>query len=174
MPVVAIPASTPAEMLLVAGIDTRKLTHHVAVVDHLGRCVADHQFNTTEVGHAELDDFLQAHGHVDRVGVEGTGSYGAGIARALSSAGFVVVEVIRQNRQARRLRGKSESKVAPGDPPLTGTHRLSLPQRRQNRRRPCPQPSPDEPLESRRRGPPQPQTSGAQVRNPEHRDHGDR
>lgn len=108
MPVVAIPANTPAEVLLVAGIDTHKLTHHVAVLDHLGRCVADRQFDTTEAGYAELVDFLQAHGPIDRVGVEGTGSYGAGIARVLSSAGFVVVEVIRQNRQARRLRGKSD------------------------------------------------------------------
>lgn len=96
------------EGLLVAGIDTHKLTHHVAVLDHLGRTVADRQFDTTEAGCAEVTAFLNAHGPVDRVGVEGTGSYGAGIARALTAAGFVVIEVMRQNRQARRLRGKSD------------------------------------------------------------------
>lgn len=108
MPALTIAANTPDQALLVAGIDTHKLTHHVAVLDHLGRCVADRQFDTTEVGHAELVRFLQAHGHLGRVGVEGTGSYGAGIARMLTTAGFVVVEVVRQNRQARRLRGKSD------------------------------------------------------------------
>lgn len=108
MPAVAIAANTPVQVLLVAGIDTHKFTHHVAVVDHLGRGVADRQFDTTEVGHAELVRFLQAHGPVDRVGVEGTGSYGAGIARILTAAGFVVLEVVRQNRQARRLHGKSD------------------------------------------------------------------
>lgn len=96
------------ELLMVAGIDTHKLTHHVAVLDHLGRDVADCPFVTTAEGYADLVQFLRAHGHVARVGVEGTGSYGAGIARVLTAAGFVVVEVVRQNRQARRLRGKSD------------------------------------------------------------------
>jgi transposase len=93
---------------LVAGIDTHKHTHHVAIVDQLGRAVADQQFTTTTAGYAQLIDFLVAHETVDQVGVEGTGSYGAGIARALAAAGLTVVEVIRQNRQARRLRGKSD------------------------------------------------------------------
>jgi len=93
---------------LVAGIDTHKNTHHVAIVDHLGRPIADHQFTATGRGYRQVIDFLRAHGQVDRVGVEGTGSYGAGIARELTVAGFTVVEIIRQNRQARRLRGKSD------------------------------------------------------------------
>lgn len=96
------------ELLMVAGIDTHKLTHHVAVLDYLGRDVADCPFVTTAEGYAELVQFLRAHRHVERVGVEGTGSYGAGITRVLTAAGFVVVEVVRQNRQARRLRGKSD------------------------------------------------------------------
>lgn len=93
---------------MVAGIDTHKNTHHVAIVDHLGRPIADHQFQATGRGYTQVIDFFHAHGQVDRVGVEGTGSYGAGIARELAVAGFTVVEVIRQNRQARRLRGKSD------------------------------------------------------------------
>ena len=93
---------------LVAGIDTHKNTHHVAVVDHLGRPIADRQFPATGRGYTRVIEFFHAHGQVDRVGVEGTGSYGAGIARELTVAGFTVVEVIRQNRQARRLRGKSD------------------------------------------------------------------
>ncbi len=100
------PSASPGE--LVGGIDTHKNTHHVAIVDHLGRPIADREFPTTRPGYAQLAGFLRAHGEVDRVGVEGTGSYGAGIARELTAAGFTVVEVIRQNRQARRLRGKSD------------------------------------------------------------------
>ena len=93
---------------LVAGIDTHRNTHHVAVVDHLGRPIADSQFPATGRGHQQMINFFHAHGHIDRVGVDGTGSYSAGIARELTVAGFTVVEIIRQNRQARRLRGKSD------------------------------------------------------------------
>lgn len=104
------PASNQPDLshVLVAGIDTHKNTHHVAIVDHLGRPVADREFTTTTRGYGQIAEFLHVHGHVDRVGVEGTGSYGAGIARALTAAGFTVIEVIRPNRQARRLRGKSD------------------------------------------------------------------
>lgn len=92
----------------VAGIDTHKQTHHVAIVDHLGRPVADREFATTAHGYRQVIEFLRVHGQVVRVGVEGTGSYGAGVARELTKAGFTVIEVIRPNRQARRLRGKSD------------------------------------------------------------------
>jgi transposase len=98
---------TPAGPLI-AGIDTHKHTHHVAVVDQLGRPVANREFATTSRGYAQIVAFLRAHGDLDRVGVEGTGSYGAGIARALTAEGLTVIEVVRQNRQARRLRGKSD------------------------------------------------------------------
>ncbi len=94
--------------VLVAGIDTHKHTHHVAIIDHLGRPLADEEFPATGRGYARVIEFLHARGSVDRVGVEGTGSYGAGIARELARAGFTVVAVLRQNRQARRLRGKSD------------------------------------------------------------------
>ena len=93
---------------LVAGIDTHKNTHHVAVVDQLGRPVADREFATTSRGYAQIVEFLRAHAPVAQVGVEGTGSYGAGIFRVLTAEGLTVVEVVRQNRQARRLRGKSD------------------------------------------------------------------
>ena len=92
---------------MVAGIDTHKHTHHVAVLDRFGRCVADQEFATTSAGYAQIIEFLHAHG-VEVVGIEGTGSYGAGIARALRAAGLAVIEVVRQNRQARRVRGKSD------------------------------------------------------------------
>jgi transposase len=52
---------------------------------------------------------MSAHGELARVGVEGTGSYGAGLARYLAGCGIEVTEVIRPNRQARRQRGKSDT-----------------------------------------------------------------
>lgn len=100
---------SPRELVrLVAGIDTHKHTHHVAILDRLGRDVADREFVTTSSGYAQIIEFFRAHGLVDEVGVEGTGSYGAGIARVLRAEGFTVVEVTPPKRQARRLQGKSD------------------------------------------------------------------
>jgi transposase len=87
MTVVEHAANPPVAGGLVAGIDTHKHTHHVAVLDHLGRSIADRQFATTSAGYDRLVEFLQHHQPIDRVGVEGTGSYGAGVARVLSAQG---------------------------------------------------------------------------------------
>ena len=56
----------------------------------------------------ELHGWLAGFGTVDRVGVEGTGAYGAGLARHLRGQGLVVIEVDRPNRQERRRNGKSD------------------------------------------------------------------
>src|SRR5690606_18207087 len=96
------------EGALVAGVDTHKDTHHVAILDHVGRPVADREFRADGRGYAQIIAFLHEHGDVGSVGVEGTGSYGAGLSRALTAAGMSVVEVARQDRQARRRRGKSD------------------------------------------------------------------
>jgi|SRR5215472_15642690 len=53
--------------------------------------------------------WMSSHGELAMVGVEGTGSYGAGLARYLAGRGVEVAEVIRPNRQARRQRGKSDA-----------------------------------------------------------------
>ncbi|MGW8352078.1 IS110 family transposase, partial [Streptomyces wedmorensis] len=55
------------------GVDTHTDTHHAAVVDHLGRHLADAQFPTTSQGYHALLDWLRSHGTVRAVGVEGTG-----------------------------------------------------------------------------------------------------
>ena len=91
-----------------AGVDTHADTHHAAVIDSNGKQLGDAQFPTTPAGYAALAAFLTAFGMAVRVGVEGTGSYGAGLARHLGAAGFVVVEVLRPSRQLRRTRGKSD------------------------------------------------------------------
>jgi transposase len=93
---------------VVAGVDTHADTHHVAVIDTVGRKLADAQFPTTTDGYAALLLFLLSFGAVLRVGIEGTGSYGAGLARHLREAGLMIREVIRPQRQLRRTKGKSD------------------------------------------------------------------
>ena len=91
------------------GVDTHKHTHHAAVCDRLGRPLADREFPTNTAGYAALAAWARSFGQVNAFGVEGTGSYGAGLTRALSAAGLVVVEVNRPDRAARRAKGKSDS-----------------------------------------------------------------
>ncbi|MDM7491701.1 IS110 family transposase [Rhodococcus sp. CSLK01-03] len=101
---------TPAAVSLTvyAGIDTHKHTHHVALVDALGRRRGDREFPTTATGHRQLLAWITGGGTVARVGIEGTGSYGASVATTLRTAGLEVVEVDRPDRRARRTHGKSD------------------------------------------------------------------
>ena len=80
-------------------------------------------FPTNATGYRALLRWLSGHGHVHQVGVEGTGSYGAGLARHLCSHGITVVEVDRPNRQQRRRHGKSDpaDAVAAARAVLAGT-----------------------------------------------------
>ena len=91
-----------------AGVDTHADVHVAAVVDHLGGVLGVEAFETTEAGYQRLVGWLRSHGAIDLVGVEGTGSYGAGLTRHLTRAGISVVEVDRPNRQVRHREGKSD------------------------------------------------------------------
>ena len=79
-----------------------------AALDKVGGLLGTESFGADAEGYAALLRWLESFGEVGKVGVEGTGSYGAGIARFLAKAGVHVVEVDRQNRQARRQGGKSD------------------------------------------------------------------
>lgn len=105
------PAAAPG-LARYAGVDTHADTHHVAVVDGLGRRLADHEFVTTSAGYRQLLAWLLTHGQVAGVGVEGTGCYGAGLTAVLTAAGLAVFEVDRPDRAARRRRGKSDPEDA--------------------------------------------------------------
>ena len=83
-------------------------THHAAVLDYLGRQLGDREFPTSPAGYRALLQWMSGHGVLDRVGVEGTGTYGVGLARHLREAGVQVVEVDRPDRRARRAQGKSD------------------------------------------------------------------
>ncbi len=93
---------------IVGGVDTHKESHVVAAVDGAGRLLGTSEFPASATGYGELLGWLREQGVVSRVGVEGTGSYGAGLARYLAQEGIAVVEVMRPNRQVRRRRGKSD------------------------------------------------------------------
>ena len=83
------------------GVDTHADVHVAAAVDANGGVLGVRSFATTPAGFAELHGWLAGFGEVVRVGVEGTGAYGAGLARHLRGQGLVVIEVDRPNRQER-------------------------------------------------------------------------
>lgn len=91
------------------GVDTHADMHVAAVVDQVGRVLGTESFPAGSEGYAGLLAWLRGHGELARVGVEGTGSYGAGLARYLAVCGVQVLEVIRPDRQRRRRRGKSDA-----------------------------------------------------------------
>ena len=81
------------------GVDTHLDVNVAAAVDNLGGLLGVAEFATTRTGYGELLAWLNGFGPVARVGVEGTSSYGAGLARSLRRAGVEVLEVDRPNRQ---------------------------------------------------------------------------
>jgi len=90
------------------GVDTHGRTHHAAAVDQTGRVLADQQFPATAAGYQALLAWLRSLGRVMKVGVEGTGTYGAGLARYLAAQDVELVEVDRPDRKTRRNKGKSD------------------------------------------------------------------
>lgn len=97
-----------ADQDVFGGVDSHADTIHVAVVSSNGGHLADAEFATTAAGYAAALAFLDAHGRVSAIGVEGTSSYGAGFTRAARSHGHPVIEVNRPDRAERRRTGKSD------------------------------------------------------------------
>ena len=91
------------------GVDTHGEVHVAAVIDATGRILATSSFAAALAGYRGLLRWLRRHGRVVGVGVEGTGSYGAGLARCLTGEGVTVTEVNRPDRQRRRRHGKSDT-----------------------------------------------------------------
>jgi len=97
-----------AARTVTGGVDTHGDVHVAAALDPIGGLLGTESFPATPSGYRALVSWLERFGTVGRVGVEGTGAYGAGLARYLARAGIEVVEVDRPNRQARRKQGKSD------------------------------------------------------------------
>jgi transposase len=93
---------------ITGGVDTHADTHVAAALDPVGGLLGAGEFPATTAGYARLLGWLGGFGTVALVGIEGTGSYGAGLARHVTAAGVRVVEVDRSDRQDRRRQGKSD------------------------------------------------------------------
>lgn len=100
---------TSTSRRVTGGVDTHADVHVAAAVDSAtGRDLGAASFPTTAAGYAALLEWLAGLGGIDRVGVESTGSWGAGLARHLAAGGVEVIEVDRPDRKARRFDGKSD------------------------------------------------------------------
>jgi transposase len=90
------------------GVDTHLDLHVAAVLDHTGRLLGTQGFPASTRGYVALVTWAERFGPVERIGVEGTGTYGAGLARFVRAYGLEAVEVNRPDRSLRRRRGKSD------------------------------------------------------------------
>ena len=111
--------------VITGGVDTHADLHVAAALDPLGGLLGVQEFPATAAGYAQLADWLGGFGTITLVGVEGTGSYGAGLARHIGAAGIGVVEVDRSDRQDRRRRASPIRwmRSAPRGRPCRAAHR---------------------------------------------------
>jgi transposase len=93
---------------IVGGVDTHKDLHVAAVVDEQDRVIETRSFATTRQGYRQMLAWMRAFGDLQRIGVESTGSYGAGLLRFMQQAGIAVLEVTTPDKQDRRRRGKND------------------------------------------------------------------
>lgn len=107
MTIIAAP-QVEDQIEIVVGIDTHLDTHTAAVIDAAGRSLGHHQFTADRPGYQALLAWVRGFGAVTVIGVEGTGAYGAGLARHLMDEPVNIVEVDRPDRRTRRSAGKSD------------------------------------------------------------------
>jgi transposase len=102
----------PPRRRIVVGVDTHKHLHVAVAVNHLGVVFGEITIPVDRAGYAWLQGWVIDLGGQDgqvEFGVEGCGSYGAGVASFLRRAGYRVVEVNRPDRSMRHLRGKNDT-----------------------------------------------------------------
>lgn len=93
---------------VIGGVDTHKDLHVAAVVDERDHVLETRCFATTRQGYRQMLAWMRSFGEVQRVGIESTGSYGAGLLRFIQKAGIEVLEVTAPDRHDRRRRGKND------------------------------------------------------------------
>lgn len=94
---------------VVGGVDTHKDLHVAAVVDQHDRLLGTASFPTTRHGYKTMLAWMRSFGVVTRVGVECTGTYGAGLLRYLQHADITILEVTAPDKTVRRKRGKDDT-----------------------------------------------------------------
>ncbi|MXY23838.1 MAG: IS110 family transposase [Acidobacteria bacterium] len=110
--------------MMVVGVDSHKDSLVCVVVDQAGRAAGSEVFANTAVGHEAMWAWVRQLGCVVRVGIEGSGSYGRGLAQMLVTAGHVVVDVPPQMTARARRRQRTRTKTDPGD--ALGIARVAL------------------------------------------------
>jgi len=100
--------NTPEEIDVILGVDTHLDVHVGAVISEAGKLLGTRSVSTTSTGYSDLLSWARAFGKLHRAGVEGTGTYGAGLCHFLTSNDVSVLEVNRPDRAKRRLKGKSD------------------------------------------------------------------
>ena len=108
MTIVADPPARVDTLEVTLGIDTHADTHVAGLIDPLGRHLGHATFDTTVAGFKALLAWATSFGTITLAGVEGTGAYGAGLARFLTAEAVTVVEVDRPDRKTRHTEGKSD------------------------------------------------------------------
>ena len=96
----------PAEIII--GVDTHKEAHTAVAINGLGARLGAITLLASRRGYQELETWARSFGSVRAFGIEGTGSYGAGLTRFLQERGHSVVEVNRPNRQIQHQHGKND------------------------------------------------------------------
>ena len=99
----------PEARTVIIGVDTHKHVHVAVAIDTRGIRLGDQSFVADSGGYRALITWADTHGRIKAFGIEGTGSYGAGLPRAVRRAGHRVVEVNRGDRHTRRAVGKSDT-----------------------------------------------------------------
>lgn len=101
---------TVSDRHVTGGVDTHGDFHVAGLVESTtNREIADATFPATAIGYESMLAWMAEHGQVDEVGVESTGSFGAGLTRFLQKSGIGVIEVDRPDRKTRRFDGKTDT-----------------------------------------------------------------
>jgi transposase len=93
---------------IIVGVDTHKHTHAAVAINTLGARLGTMTIPVSRTGYRDLEAWAESFGPIRAFGIEGTGSYGAGLSRSLQANGHPVFEVNRPNRQLRHQYGKSD------------------------------------------------------------------
>src|SRR5918995_3202522 len=97
---------------VIGGVDTHKDLHVASVVNEQDRVLGTRCFATTRQGYRQMLAWMRSFGEVQRIGIESTGSYGAGLLRFVQQAGIEVLEVTAPDQHDRRRRGKKDDLYA--------------------------------------------------------------
>ena len=101
------------DVQVIIGVDTHQDQHVAVAIDRQGVRLDECHLPATTYGYAELEWWARSLGRIRAFGVEGTGSYGAGVARFLGDRDYTVVEVNRPDRSVRRREVRSSFACLP-------------------------------------------------------------